>query len=106
AAMPTRPAPATEAGALRWAVRSDDRRGYLFLTTYQPERRPLPAQPGVQLDLGLGGETLTVPHAPVDLPAGVSIVWPLRYPLTADLVLRYATGGLLTRVVGDGGRDL
>src|SRR5699024_8006878 len=107
ATMPSRPAPPRDdRGALRWAVRSDGQRGYLFLTTYQPARRPLPAQPGVQVTVDLAGEQLTVPHTPVDLPAGVSVAWPLRYPLTDDLVLRHATAGLLTRVAVDGGRDL
>ena len=34
---------------LRWAVRSDGRRGYVFLTTYQPPISPLEPQPGVQV---------------------------------------------------------
>ncbi len=107
ATMPSRPAPPSDdPGALRWAVRSDGQRGYLFLTTYQPARRPLPAQPQVQLTVELDGGPVTVPHTPVDVPAGVSVAWPLRYPLSDQLVLRHATAGLLTRVTLDGGRDL
>ena len=88
---------------LRWSVRSDGQRGYLFLTTYQPLRQPIQAQPGVQAALDLEGATITVPATPVDLPAGVSVAWPLRYPLTDGLVLRSATAQLLTRVAGGGG---
>ncbi|NOV95542.1 beta-galactosidase [Isoptericola halotolerans] len=83
---------------LRWAVRSDGRRGYLFVTTYQPARAPLPAQPGVQLTVDLDDGPVIVPTAPVDLPAGVSVAWPLRYPLADGVVLRSATAQLVTRL--------
>ena len=89
---------------LRWAVRGDGRRGYLFLTTYQVDRYPLAPQPGVQITVDFDDATVTVPHRPVDLPAGVSVAWPLRYPLTDDLTLRSATAELLTRF--DGGEPL
>ncbi|MFE5337330.1 beta-galactosidase [Isoptericola sp. NPDC056573] len=95
---------------LRWSVRSDGRRGYVFLTTYQPARRPLPPQSGVQVAVELDDATVTVPTRPVDLPAGVSVAWPLRLPLGAGLVLRSATAQLLTRIDagpdGGTGRDL
>ncbi|WP_407320724.1 beta-galactosidase [Isoptericola halotolerans] len=85
---------------LRWAVRSDGRRGYLFVTTYQPARAPLPPQPGVQLDVAFEDGPVTVPTRPVDLPAGVSVVWPLRHPLADGVVLRSATAQLVTRLDG------
>jgi len=91
-----------DAGELRWSVRADGRRGYVFLTTYQPARRPLPPQPGVQVAVELDDATVTVPTRPVDLPAGVSVAWPLRYPLGEGLVLRSATAQLLTRIDGAG----
>lgn len=84
---------------LRWSVRSDGRSGYLFLTTYQPARSPLSAQPGVQLTVEFAdGRTVTVPTEPVDVPQGVSLVWPLRYPLAPGVELRSATAQLLTRI--------
>jgi len=89
---------------LRWAVRSDGTRGHLFATTYQPAAHALPAQHGVQLsvrlDDGRGGvEEVTVPHGgPITLPAGVSVVWPLRHRLAGGIVLRSATARLVTRV--------
>lgn len=86
----------------RWAVRSDGRGGYLFLTTYQP-RRPLAAQPGAQFTVAFDDAEVTVPTAPIDIPAGHSLVWPLRYALTPDLELRSATAQLLTRVSDDDG---
>ncbi|MEL7976310.1 beta-galactosidase [Isoptericola sp. F-RaC21] len=96
-----------DSAELRWAVRSDGRRGYVFATTYQPARRPLPAQPGVQLEVGLDDGVVVVPSRPVDLPAGVSVAWPVRYPLADGLVLRSATAQLLTRIDGgSGGSDV
>ncbi|WP_062464066.1 beta-galactosidase [Demequina soli] len=91
---------------LRWAVRADDARGYLFATTYQPDRAPLPAQPGVRFQVALEDGTVTVPRRPVDLPAGVSVAWPLRFPLAGGLALRSATAGIVTRVPLEDGRDL
>ncbi|WP_298456810.1 beta-galactosidase [uncultured Cellulomonas sp.] len=91
---------------LRWAVRSDGLSGYLFLTTYQPVQQPLPAQEGVQVTVAFDDVDLTVPTVPVDLPAGVSVAWPLRYRLTEDVLLRSATAQLLTRVRDPEGGDV
>ncbi|WP_199043449.1 beta-galactosidase [Glycomyces salinus] len=87
----------------RWAVRSDGHSGYLFVTTYQP-KRPLAAQPGAQFTVAFDDAEVTVPTAPTDIPAGHSLVWPLRYELTPDLELRSATAQLLTRIKDDEGR--
>jgi hypothetical protein len=88
---------------LRWAVRSDGRSGYLFLTTYQPPKRPLAAQPGVQLTVEFEDGPITVPSRPMDMPSGVSVAWPLRYRLTPALELRSATAQLVTRIADDEG---
>ncbi|MEV6037788.1 beta-galactosidase [Nonomuraea sp. NPDC052116] len=90
-------------GELRWAVRSDGRGGYLFLTTYQPPKRPLDAQKEVQVRVSFEDADVTVPTRPLDLPAGVSLVWPLRYPLAPGLVLRSATAQLVTRITDEDG---
>ncbi|WP_435531445.1 beta-galactosidase [Ruania halotolerans] len=90
-------------GELRWAVRADGERGYLFLSTYQPARRPLAAQAGVQLTIDFDDATITAPTRPIDIPAGVSMAWPLRYPLTESLTLRSATAQLVTRISDDDG---
>src|SRR5699024_10271436 len=91
---------------LRWAVRSDGHRGYLFLTTYQPAKQPIEEHPDVQVQIEFDDETVTAPFRPVDLPAGVSVAWPLRYPLTGDLLLRSATVQVLTRITDDQGEIL
>jgi hypothetical protein len=90
-------------GELRWSVRSDGHRGYLFLSTYQPAAQPLDPQPAVQVTVELDDTTITVPARPVGLPAGISVAWPLRYPLAEDLVLRSATAQLVTRIRDDAG---
>lgn len=88
---------------LRWSVRSDGRSGYLFLTTYQPPKRPIADQAGVQFTIVFEDRTVTAPSAPVDVPAGRSLVWPIRHPLTPDLELRSATAQLITRLDDEDG---
>lgn len=83
---------------LRWSVRSDGRSGYLFLTTYQPPAHPVEAQTGVQVTVALDGGEVTTPTRLVDLPAGVSLVWPLRLALTDELELRSATAQVVARL--------
>ncbi|KQY43968.1 beta-galactosidase [Cellulomonas sp. Root137] len=91
---------------LRWAVRSDGHSGYVFVSTYQPAKQPLAEQRGVQLAVELDDDTVTVPARPIDIPAGVSLVWPLRYPVTPGIVLRSATAQVITRVSDDHGQIL
>lgn len=93
-------------GELRWAVRSDGERGYVFLTTYQPARRPIDGQESVQVTVELEGGPVTVPSRPVDLPAGVSVAWPIQYRLTDAVTLQSATAALVTRVGAPGASDV
>lgn len=86
---------------LRWAVRSDGHSGYLFASTYQPARAALREQNGVQLTVSFDDEDVTVPTQPLTIPAGVSVVWPLRYPLAPGVTLRSATARVITRVTVD-----
>ncbi|HEX2144109.1 MAG TPA: beta-galactosidase [Glycomyces sp.] len=88
---------------LRWAVRSDGKSGYLFLTTYQPSKRPLAAQPSVQLTVDFDEGSVSIPSRPLDVPIGVSVAWPLRYRLTPDIELRSATAQLVTRIADEYG---
>ncbi len=61
------PASLDDRATLRWAVRSDGQRGFLFLNNYQ-RIEALPDHPGVQFAVALAGETLTLPSAPVTHP--------------------------------------
>lgn len=96
----------TDADSLRWSVRDDSTQGYVFLSTYQPDVAPLQGHKGLQLHVPLGERTITVPRTPVDFPAGISTVWPLNYPLAADLSMVSATAEVLTRVVDGEGEML
>ena len=87
---------------LRWAVRSDGHSGYLFASTYQPAKAALPEQRDVQFTVTLDDGEITVPTQPLTIPAGVSLVWPLRYPIAPDLCLRSATARVLTRLIVEG----
>ena len=91
---------------LRWAVRTDGHRGYAFFTTYQPAKRAIDAQPGVQVQVEFDDTTVTIPSRPVDLPQNVSVAWPLRFPVTSDLTLRSATAEVLTRITDESGEIL
>lgn len=86
---------------LRWAVRSDGDSGYLFASTYQPAKAALQAQHDVQFRVTFGDVDVRVPTHPVTIPADVSLVWPLRYPLTPNVCLRSATARVITRVTVD-----
>ncbi|OSM43797.1 hypothetical protein [Nesterenkonia sp. PF2B19] len=88
-------------------MRTDGESGWLFLSTYRPHGH-LDPQPQLQLHLG-AREGLrrpqTVPARPIDLPAGVSTVWPVNLPLGGPEgpVLRCATAEVLTRRRIEGG---
>lgn len=80
AALATYPSvipPAAER-APRWAVRGDDNGGYLFVNNHQPAADPLPAIADVQFSIEFDSGAVTVPNAPITIPAGSHFVWPLR----------------------------
>jgi hypothetical protein len=81
---------------LRWAIRSDGERGFLFINNYQ-RIEGLPDQPGAQFAVATPGETLTLPAAPVTIPSGMVSIWPFNFDLEG-LLLKYATAQPLCRV--------
>lgn len=88
---------------LRWALRSDGSEGFCLITHHQPHRPPhLPVRSvrGVQLQVELDGETLSLPSTPVDIPAGTIARWPVGLHI-GDARLRWATASALT-VLRDG----
>lgn len=82
---------------VRWAVRGDGERGYLFFTNHQPAAAPLPDAGDVQFTVELGTRTVTVPSAPCTLPSGAYGVWPLRQRVGSIPALT-ATAQPLTRI--------
>lgn len=65
-------------GDVRWSVRGDGERGYLFVNNHQPALAPLPDVADVRFDVDLGPHRVTVPTAPCTLRSGVFAAWPLR----------------------------
>ncbi len=85
--------------SLRWAVRSDGERGYLFVNNHQPE--PLPEHGDVQFAVALGGQRLVLPAKPVTVPSGAYFVWPLNRRI-GDSTIRTAAAQPLCDLVVDG----
>ncbi len=93
------PAAISPDDAPRWSLRSDGRSGVVFVNWHQPHI-PLPAIPGVRLEVGLDGETVVLGHAPLDIPPGTVARWPVNVDVDG-VTVRWATASLLTRN-GDG----
>lgn len=81
---------------LRWSVRSDGRRGFIFINNYQ-RIEGLPAHEDVRFELKLLAETLQVPSKPIRIPAQRYMVWPFNMDL-GGVRLTYATAQPLCRV--------
>jgi hypothetical protein len=84
---------------LRYAARSRDGAGFLFLNNYQ-DHVDLPDRTGVRVHLDLPGESITIPRRPegLTLRQGVSAILPFNLALGAGVLLKYATAQLLTKV--------
>ncbi|WP_312173790.1 beta-galactosidase, partial [Microbacterium sp.] len=80
--------------SLRWAVRSDGSRGFLF--------EPLAGSTGVQFRIPFAAGDLVVPDRPIDIPSGVIGRWPLRIDV-AGVRLEWATASASGIVPGAGG---
>ncbi|MFD0656083.1 beta-galactosidase [Thermocatellispora tengchongensis] len=83
---PDAPADTADRSALRWAVRSDGRSGFLFVNNHQPVET-LPEHEGVRFTVELGGRELVVPREPVTVPSGAFFVWPLARPVGGSVLL-------------------
>ncbi|MGN7978144.1 beta-galactosidase [Microbacterium sp. 22195] len=87
-----------DTATLRWALRSDGTEGFCVITHHQPHI-PVQTVPGVQLQVELDDETLLLPSAPVDIPAGTIARWPVGLRV-GDARLRWATASALTMLRG------
>jgi hypothetical protein len=70
---------------LRWALRSDGRSGYIFINNHQPVET-LPEHRDVQFTIALGDDVVSVPSAPITVPSGAYVVWPVRHPFAGTEV--------------------
>ena len=83
---------------LRWAVRTDGHRGFIFINNYE-RGTEMPDHPNVRFTLKLPKETQTVPAAPVNIPGGSYMIWPFNLDLNGTL-LKSTTAQLLCRLDG------
>lgn len=81
---------------VRWSVRSDGTRGYLFVNNYQ-RLRPAGEKANVRFDIQLREGSMKIPAAPVTIPQGASFIWPFNMNLNGA-TLRHATAQPLCRV--------
>ncbi|SMH50912.1 Glycosyl hydrolases family 35 [Rathayibacter oskolensis] len=78
-ALTALPVTLPDAGSgVRWALRADERRGYVFVTNRQPAAQPLPRVDGVRFSVATGDTVTTLPSEPVSVPSGAFFVWPVR----------------------------
>ncbi|MFB4278093.1 beta-galactosidase [Nonomuraea sp. MTCD27] len=83
---PGAPEDTADRDALRWAVRSDGRSGFLFVNNHQPVET-LPAHEGVRFAVELDGRELVVPREPVTVPPGAFFAWPLARRVGRSVLL-------------------
>ena len=93
-----RPAGKDDTTTLRWAARSDGRRGFVFFNNYE-RGRELPAKGDVQFSLQLpDGGSLVLPSQPVTIPANAFGCWPFNLEVNG-LTFVHATAQPVTHVV-------
>lgn len=87
----TRPSGKDDLATLRWAARADARSAFVFVNNYE-RGRTLPAKEGVQFTLKFP-ETgpITLPSAPVTIPADAHFIWPVNFDLGSGGNLAWAT---------------
>ena len=90
--------PAEAPGAPRWAVRGGDDSGFLFVNNRQPAAEPLAAVPDVRFAVEFADRTVTLPAAPVTVPADAFFVWPLLQRF-GDIPRLTATAQAVTEVL-------
>jgi hypothetical protein len=96
------PKGSSDFSVIRAAVRSDAKRGFLFVNNYV-RGSVMPVRNGAQFEIRLPGETLTIPETPITIPSGSYFIWPFNLDL-GPTVLRYSTAQLFTRLK-TGGTD-
>ena len=96
-----RPADAFDAETLRWAIRSDGERGFVFINRRQPHGTLAPS-PAVVFAITLPDRTLTFPDEPMTIPSGTIARFPFGLEIGRTR-LAWATANLLTLLDRPGG---
>jgi hypothetical protein len=95
------PADAFDTETLRWAIRSDGERGFVFVNRRQPHGTLAPSAP-VAFAITLPDRTLTFPDEPIAIPAGTIARFPFGLQIGQTSV-DWATANLLTLLDRPGG---
>ena len=83
-------------GPPRWSVRSRGDAAFLFYAGHI-RQYPTPARAQVRFAVKLPGGTVTLPHQPIDLPAGAYFAWPVNFDMDGHR-LTYATAQPLAKL--------
>ena len=75
---------------LRWAVRSNGRSGYVFVSNYE-RAASLPAKTGVQFAITQPTGVVKFPAEPITVPADSRFFWPYNFELGHGVVVHWAT---------------
>ncbi len=105
ATMPdVRPEKEDDLVTLRWAVRSDGKSGYVFVSNFE-RSHSMSAKPAVQFAISLPGGVRTFPANGVTIPADSRFIWPFNLDLGHGVRLDYATAQPVCALDdADGGR--
>ncbi|WP_219815427.1 beta-galactosidase [Arthrobacter sp. B0490] len=99
-----RPSGVDDTTTLRWAVRSNGRTAFVFITWHQPHE-PLPPYAGARFSVMMDGAAVEFPPVPLEIPAGTIAHWPVG--LVVDGIgLEWATASPLTVLRGEDGSVL
>jgi hypothetical protein len=97
--LPTaRPSGVDDVDTLRWAVRTDDGSGFVFIGWHQPHV-PLPVYRGARFRVETPHGPIELPSAPVDIPPGTLARWPLGLEV-GGVTIDWATASALTVLPG------
>lgn len=91
-----RPTLLSDTEKVRWSVRSDGARAFLFFNNYQRFGQ-LPPKTNVQFSLKLNDGVQLVPQSPVTIPSGAYGMWPVNLDC-AGVPLAYATAQPICRL--------
>lgn len=91
-----RPSAMSDTETVRWSVRSEGSRAFLFFNNHQ-RFGTLPAKEKVQFFLTMKDGACLVPQTPVTIPSGAYGIWPVNMDC-AGLKLTYATAQPLCRL--------
>jgi len=92
-----RPAAKDDVSTLRWAVRSDGRRGFVFVNNYERERTLSPKH-DTQFKIRLPEQEILFPDEPVKIPTHARFFWPFNLDLGHGVQLAWATAQPVTAI--------